>query len=404
MHVGAGLGRKTRRRTGGWDRPAAARARRRRRPGRRRRRRSTGRASAPAGRRASRRPRPRGARRPRSPLRARPDRDASAPARRRPGAVRARALACAPASRARLRRRSAARVLPWDDSSLWRWARPSTRRRPPTAGACRRSGSRTPAAGSPGRSAPTTGARPPRPRRRPSRPSRRRSSAAEPVTVGASDAQFERARAMLPPQVRVVELSTDDAWMRDIGPSFLTGPADEVPQALRGVDWRFNAWGGLYDGLAARRTGRRQGPRSRRRRALPGADRPGGRLDPRRRRGHRAHDRRVPAEREPQPRALPRADRAGALRLPRGDEGDLARARGAVRRDRRPRRQPRLLRAPGDGAAGRQPGPRGPDARGRRGRAPAPGRGEGRRRPRTGGADRADSAPARDHRARRRPG
>jgi agmatine deiminase len=72
-------------------------------------------------------------------------------------------------------------------------------------------------------------------------------SAAEPVTVGASDAQFERARAMLPPQVRVLELSTDDAWMRDIGPSFLTGRASELPQALRGVDWRFNAWGGLYE-------------------------------------------------------------------------------------------------------------------------------------------------------------
>jgi len=30
--------------------------------------------------------------------------------------------------------------------------------------------------------------------------------------------------------------------MRDIGPSFLTGPEP----GLRGVDWRFNAWGGLY--------------------------------------------------------------------------------------------------------------------------------------------------------------
>jgi agmatine deiminase len=66
--------------------------------------------------------------------------------------------------------------------------------------------------------------------------------AAEPVTVGVSGAQLERARDMLPPAVRVVELATDDAWMRDIGPSFLTGPEP----GLRGVDWRFNAWGGLY--------------------------------------------------------------------------------------------------------------------------------------------------------------
>src|SRR3954469_18069392 len=48
-------------------------------------------------------------------------------------------------------------------------------------------------------------------------------AAAEPVTVGASDAQFERARALLPPAVRLVELSSDDAWMRDVGPTFVTG-------------------------------------------------------------------------------------------------------------------------------------------------------------------------------------
>jgi agmatine deiminase len=70
--------------------------------------------------------------------------------------------------------------------------------------------------------------------------------ACEPVTVGADDEQFERAREMLPDEVRVVELSTDDAWMRDIGPSFLTGSEP----GLRGVDWRFNAWGGLYAGWA----------------------------------------------------------------------------------------------------------------------------------------------------------
>ncbi len=40
----------------------------------------------------------------------------------------------------------------------------------------------------------------------------------EPVTVGASAAQFDFARAVLPVHVRVVELSSDDAWMRDVGP------------------------------------------------------------------------------------------------------------------------------------------------------------------------------------------
>ncbi|MHB8532510.1 MAG: agmatine deiminase [Solirubrobacteraceae bacterium] len=78
-------------------------------------------------------------------------------------------------------------------------------------------------------------------------------AAAEPVAVGASAAQLERARARLPPSIRVAELPSDDAWMRDVGPTFLLGPGE-----LRGVDWRFNAWGGLYaswerdEALAAR--------------------------------------------------------------------------------------------------------------------------------------------------------
>jgi len=67
----------------------------------------------------------------------------------------------------------------------------------------------------------------------------------EPVTVGASRAQFVNARAMLPDAIRVVEMSCDDAWMRDIGPTFVVNGAG----AVRGVDWRFNGWGGLVDGL-----------------------------------------------------------------------------------------------------------------------------------------------------------
>jgi agmatine deiminase len=69
-------------------------------------------------------------------------------------------------------------------------------------------------------------------------------AAVEPVTVGASAAQLERARAGLPPAVRVVELASDDAWMRDVGPTFVVGDGDR-----RGVDWRFNAWGGREGGL-----------------------------------------------------------------------------------------------------------------------------------------------------------
>ncbi len=67
----------------------------------------------------------------------------------------------------------------------------------------------------------------------------------EPVTVGASRQSYAAARALLPAAVRVVEMSSDDAWMRDVGPTFV---ANEVGD-LRGVDWRFNAWGGKKGGL-----------------------------------------------------------------------------------------------------------------------------------------------------------
>jgi agmatine deiminase len=67
----------------------------------------------------------------------------------------------------------------------------------------------------------------------------------EPVTVGVDHDQYENARAMLPPQVRVVEISSNDAWMRDCGPTFVVDDKGGV----RLVHWEFNAWGGFYDGL-----------------------------------------------------------------------------------------------------------------------------------------------------------
>ena len=70
-------------------------------------------------------------------------------------------------------------------------------------------------------------------------------AAFERVTVGATAAQYEFARAALPINVRVIELSSDDAWMRDVGPTCVVGPKGEV----RGIDWHFNAWGGLQGGL-----------------------------------------------------------------------------------------------------------------------------------------------------------
>ncbi|MDO4271107.1 MAG: agmatine deiminase [Eubacteriales bacterium] len=76
----------------------------------------------------------------------------------------------------------------------------------------------------------------------------------EKMTVFCSARQYDNARAQLSPRVRVAVLETDDAWARDIGPTFVVNGAGE----RRGVDWGFNAWGGIYpdclrDAAAARR-------------------------------------------------------------------------------------------------------------------------------------------------------
>ena len=43
----------------------------------------------------------------------------------------------------------------------------------------------------------------------------------------------------------MVEISSNDAWMRDVGPTCVVNAAGDV----RGIDWPFNAWGGLNGGL-----------------------------------------------------------------------------------------------------------------------------------------------------------
>ena len=67
----------------------------------------------------------------------------------------------------------------------------------------------------------------------------------EKLKVCASEAQYDNARAMLPNHIRVVEMASNDSWARDYAPTFVKNDAGEV----RGIDWGFNAWGGLYDGL-----------------------------------------------------------------------------------------------------------------------------------------------------------
>jgi agmatine deiminase len=61
----------------------------------------------------------------------------------------------------------------------------------------------------------------------------------EPVTVVVDPADVEVARAWLAPEVDLLTAPLDDAWMRDIGPTFVRDPTG----SLAGVDWVFNGWG-----------------------------------------------------------------------------------------------------------------------------------------------------------------
>ncbi len=47
--------------------------------------------------------------------------------------------------------------------------------------------------------------------------------------------------------IELIPMESDDAWARDVGPTFVTNAKGE----RRGVDWVFNAWGGEVDGLYA---------------------------------------------------------------------------------------------------------------------------------------------------------
>ena len=58
-----------------------------------------------------------------------------------------------------------------------------------------------------------------------------------------------RARGFDDRAIRLHEIPTADAWLRDSGPIFLTGADPQVPLAASA--WRFNAWGGKYADLQA---------------------------------------------------------------------------------------------------------------------------------------------------------
>jgi agmatine deiminase len=63
--------------------------------------------------------------------------------------------------------------------------------------------------------------------------------------MGVTSNQFLNARNILPDHIRVIEMSYNDSWIRDCGPTFVVDDKGKV----RGVDWEFNAWGGLDGGI-----------------------------------------------------------------------------------------------------------------------------------------------------------
>ncbi len=67
----------------------------------------------------------------------------------------------------------------------------------------------------------------------------------EPLTMCVPSSHYKKARSMLPETVRIIELTTDDIWMRDIGPTFVI---HDKLRLLGGVDWEFNSWGGNQGG------------------------------------------------------------------------------------------------------------------------------------------------------------
>ena len=216
----------------------------------------------------------------------------------------------------------------------------------PTASACRANSSRMPAAGCCGRSARITGGWAPSRRSRLSPPWPPPSPASSPSAWASPPAQFRHARSMLPPQVRrgrAVQQRLLDARLRPD----LRGQTTAA--RVRGVDWEFNAWGGLYSGLyfpvGPGRAGGAQGAGDRAPRSLPpplvlegGSIHVDGA-------GHllTTEECLLNPNRNP---GLTRGEIEAHLRDYLGIETDhLAAARRVQRRDRRACRQPVLLRA-----------------------------------------------------------
>ena len=74
----------------------------------------------------------------------------------------------------------------------------------------------------------------------------REASVSEKVYLLADREHEEEARRAAGRYAEVLTMDSDDAWARDVAPTFVTNG-----RCVRGISWRFNAWGGEVDGLYA---------------------------------------------------------------------------------------------------------------------------------------------------------
>ena len=75
----------------------------------------------------------------------------------------------------------------------------------------------------------------------------------EKVFVLASNKKFAHAKACLEgvKNAEVLNINSDDAWARDVAPTFVRKGNVSEEHEIRAVNWEFNAWGGEVDGLYA---------------------------------------------------------------------------------------------------------------------------------------------------------
>ncbi len=80
----------------------------------------------------------------------------------------------------------------------------------------------------------------------------------EKVYVAVGTAGMDSARNMLKDgsapwqdNIEIFPAETDDAWARDVAPTFLIRESGAAEHEVRCVNWEFNAWGGNVDGLYA---------------------------------------------------------------------------------------------------------------------------------------------------------